>query len=100
MGSACVLSPDRPQQCMPPCRGYLETCLVPVGRENSVPVWLAEWADGRPFLMKHNCHLTRTWIQGSALHRPQAAAPDDCSGHPVEFVSVIKVAVCGNGLCK
>ena len=23
MGSACVLSPDQPQQCMPPCRGYL-----------------------------------------------------------------------------
>ena len=51
----------------------------PVGPENRVPIRLAEWADGRPLLMKHDGHLARTWIRSIPLQRPQATATDDRS---------------------
>jgi hypothetical protein len=72
----------------------------PVGREGSVPVWLAERADGRGFLMKRDRHLNGMGKDLETFHRPQAPAADVCSGHFLEFVLSIQAAMCGNSPCR
>jgi hypothetical protein len=62
----------------------------PVGRERSVPVWLAERADGRSFLMKRDRHLGEIGYQLEVFHRPQAPTSDVRSRHFLEFVPTIK----------
>jgi hypothetical protein len=71
-----------------------------VGCEKNVPVWLAERANGRSFLMKRGRHLNGMGKHLKTFHRPQAPAADVRSSHFLEFVPSIKAAVCGNSPCK